>query len=204
MKNSVIFLDIDGPMIPGKARYLPNQTRLMSMFDPCASGMLNKLLVESEAKIVISSTWQSLGLEACAELLEKNGIDGSQIHSDWKTIRKMSSQRTQEILWWLDDHPEVTNYVALDDEILDAKVLPSFVQCDTMEGFSYRNFLECKHFLGIQTESDTDELLFLRRREIWRCQRHGDQFEYRTWEFADELFPVLSDHTAPHWKREYI
>lgn len=62
MKN-VIFLDVDGPMIPVKAFYLPNQTKPARMFDPCAVGMLNDLLKHTQARIVMSSIHRLHGLE---------------------------------------------------------------------------------------------------------------------------------------------
>lgn len=190
--NKIIFVDIDGPMIPFRAYYLPNQTKIVSLFDPCAVALLNKLIEESGAGIVISSTWQSQGYETCIEVFKDNGIVGI-FHDDWNTERKLSSSRTQEISWWLNDHPEITHYVALDDELLDSKILPGFVQCDTYEGFSFRNFLEAKQFLDIVSEQELDMLLFLKRKEIWRTQRNGDPNEHLTWAFADQLFPITND-----------
>ncbi len=191
--SKVIFVDVDGPMIPFRAYYLPNQTKIVSLFDPCAVSLLNKLTDDSGATIVISSTWQSHGYQGCKELFETNGIKGM-FHEDWNTERKLSSSRTQEISWWLNDHPEITHYVALDDELLDCKVLPGFVQCDSDEGFSFRNFLEAKQLLDIIDERELDKLLFLRRKEIWRTQRHGDLNEHLTWMFADQLFPISNDN----------
>ena len=190
MSNRVIFLDVDGPMIPVRAFYLPNQTPIYSIFDPCAVAMLNRLIALSDAKLVITSTWSSKGLEFVKAMLDKNGVEGD-IHHDWTTPKKLTSSRTNEISWWLSNHSEVTEWVALDDERLDAAILPKFVQCDTYEGFSYRNMLEALKHLGIANKQSLDELNYLLRKEVWRLQRTGDADEHRTWAFADELFPVI-------------
>lgn len=198
--NKIVFLDIDGPMIPSRAYFLPNQTKLVSVFDPCAVAMLNKLTDASGALIVISSTWAIHGFTECFNALKEQGVTGN-LHPDWKTPRKLSSSRTSEISMWLMDHPEITDYVALDDEMLDASILPGFVQCDMDEGFSFRNYLESKILLGISDESDIQRLLHLCRKEIWRTQRHGDTKEHLTWRFADEMFPVDPESAKPHLVR---
>ena len=53
-KKRVLFLDIDGPMIPYRAKYLPTQTAVMTKFDPIAVAMINDLCKEFEdLKIVL-------------------------------------------------------------------------------------------------------------------------------------------------------
>ncbi|PPD51455.1 MAG: hypothetical protein CTY12_07830 [Methylotenera sp.] len=187
MSTKVIFLDFDGPMIPNRAFFLPNQTPIYSIFDPCAVGMLNRLIALSDAKLVISSTWSSKGIDVCKEVLDKNGVEGD-IHPDWTTPKRLTSSRTMEIGWWLADHSNVVDWVALDDERLDAGLLPKFVQCDTHEGFSYRNYLEALKHLNIATARDLEELRYAYCKEVWRLQRAGDPKEHRTWAFANELF----------------
>lgn len=184
--SKVIFLDVDGPMIPVRAYFLPNQTKPASVFDSCATAMLQRLIDDFGAKLVISSTWGRFGKERCEELLSKNGIDPSHLHEDWITPRKMSSARFHEIGWWLKEHPEVTHYVAIDDEELPIDWIASAVKCDAAEGFSLRNFKECKLLLGLDETHDIDNM---KRREIWRLARSGDPMQHRLWQIADELFP---------------
>lgn len=188
MTTRCIFLDIDGPMIPVRAYFLANQTSPVSIFDPCASALLLRLLEESSAKIVISSIWGQHGRERCEDLLRKNGIDPSYLHEDWVTPRKMSSARIHEIAWWLNRHPEVTHHVAIDDEDLLSEFVPNAVLCDGAEGFSMRNYHECEVFLGIA--EDTGRILYEKRREIWRLARVGDPMKHTLWQIADELFPL--------------
>lgn len=186
----ILFMDIDGPMIPSRAYKLPNQTKLVSVFDPCATAMVNELLKLSGARIVISSTWREHGVKDCSELLETNGINPDLLHPDWKTPCKLTSTRTQEIDLWLQEHPEITHYVAIDDEQLNANMLPGFVQCDMDEGFSFRNFLESKVLFGVATDEEVEKIYWLKRKEIWRTQRKNDERAYLTYKAADEIFPI--------------
>jgi len=106
-------------MIPDRVCFLPTQTTLMSVFDPVAVSLLNQVIEKTGCKIVISSTWGHKGLKVCSDLLRDNGIDPKHLHSDWITPRKMSSDRTTEISWWLKKHPETIHWAALDDAPLD-------------------------------------------------------------------------------------
>lgn len=196
--TKIIFLDIDGPMIPMRAYHLPNQTSPVSMFDPCAVAMLNRLLAFSQAKIVCSSTWGMMGYDRWMELLGKNGIDTSVVHKDWITPRRMSSYRINEIKWWLDEHPEVVDYVAIDDEDLKFDWVPKAVKCDGYEGFSWRNYLECCVHLDAYEKPEYDsekrdkyleQIEYFKKREIWRTKRSGEPGSYLTWEAADLVFP---------------
>jgi hypothetical protein len=196
--TKVVMLDIDGPMIPLKAYKLINQTKLVSVFDPCAAAMLRDLLKLSNARIVFSSTWRSHGLDDCLNLLEYNHIDSDLVHFDWCTTEP--STRTHEIRLWLDNHPEITHYVALDDEQLDSTILPGFVQCDMDEGMSYRNYLEAKVLLDIATAEDVNKIYWLKRKEIWRLERKGDEKAYQTYQVADEMYPV-EPGLGIHWYR---
>lgn len=188
--SKIIFVDVDGPMIPVRAYFLPRQTKPATIFDPLAVAMLNRLIVDSDAKLVISSTIRSKGRDFVVALLFKNGIDPSHLHYDWCTKGKFTSQRMHEIKWWYEDHiPEVTHYVALEDEDLDVDFVPNAVKADTNEGFSFRNYLEARVFLDIHTPADIATIEYLKRRELWRLKRLGEQSEGRTAEIADELFP---------------
>lgn len=137
MINKVIFLDIDGPMIPTRAYFLPHQTKIVSVFDPVAVSLLLRVLNQSEAKLVISSTWGLKGREIVVDLLSQNGIMEEYLHPDWVTPRKFSSDRPTEILWWLDKHPEVTHHVILDDAQIN---LPNMVRVSLEDGLMFRHY----------------------------------------------------------------
>ena len=78
-----IFLDIDGPMIPIRAYFLPNQSKIVTQFDPCATGMLLHLIKLTDAKLVISSVHRLQGKQHIEELFEQNGIPIEHLHYDF-------------------------------------------------------------------------------------------------------------------------
>jgi hypothetical protein len=193
--SKVIFLDFDGPMIPVRAYWLPNQTKpIVSTFDPVAVSLVNKLIEDSGAKLVISSSWRMQGFEEVMATLEKNGIDPKHVHEDWDTPAKFSSQRIHEIKWWLGDHPEVTHYVAIDDENLHVEFVPNAVLADAYEGFSMRNYLEARLMLDAYSADQQDrkaeheELIgYLKKKEVWRLKRSGEIDEWKTREMVTVL-----------------
>lgn len=198
--TKIIFLDIDGPMIPMRAYYLPKQTKIVSVFDPCAVGLLNRLLQFSGAKIVISSTWGTQGRKVCADLLRKNKISPTHLHKDWITPRKMSSARHHEINWWLRDHPDVVDYVALEDEDLHVDLVPKAVQCDTYEGFSWRNYLECCVHLNAYEHPEPDsrdkfqaQVQYFKKREIARTFRRTESGAHKLNAAIEILFPEFPE-----------
>jgi hypothetical protein len=188
-------------MIPVRAYWLPNQTKpIVSTFDPVAVSLVNNLLANSGAKLVISSSWRKQGFDEVMATLEKNGIDPKHVHEDWDTPWKFSSQRIHEIKWWLDDHPEVTHYVAIDDEGLEMSFVPNAVLADAYEGLSLRNYLEARMFLDAYSAEEQKQkqehqqlIEYLKKKEIWRVKRNGERGQGLTFEFADELFGEEKD-----------
>lgn len=199
--SKVIFLDFDGPMLPIRAYWLPTQTKpVVSIFDPVAVSLVNKLIEDSGAKLVISSTWRFQGYDKVAETLQKNNIDPVHLHTDWQTPSKMSSQRIHEIKWWLEEHPEVTHYVAIDDIDLDVEFVPNAVKADAYEGLSLENYLEARQFLDVYNEEHQDQkrehqnlILFLKKSAVWRTMRKGEQGEHLAIEAADKMFGEMPE-----------
>jgi hypothetical protein len=141
--KKVLFLDFDGPMIPRRAHFLPNQTLVVSKFDPIAVALLNSVLDKTGAKLVISSTWGKLGKDTVKPTLEENGISWDKVHEDWVTPRKFTSTREMEIKMWLDRHRDTTHWASLDDEKLELggqNVKVSFD--DGMQMYHYHKLLE--------------------------------------------------------------
>lgn len=217
--SRIIFLDIDGPMISSRCRFLTKpkhvevpwgqQTkRVFATFDPCAVGLLNRLISLSGAKLVMSSSWaMAMNKAMIRRVLKINGIDPKHLHKDWITPRKMSSYRVNEIKWWLDDHPDVVDYVAIDDADLDIEWVPKCVKCDEHEGFSWRNFLECCVHLDAYDKPEEDRnktrelylstIEYYKKCEIWRTKRSREDGQYLTWEAADLVFPKNPPNKDP-------
>ena len=98
-------------------------------FDDKAIKVLNSILEKTGAEIVVSSDWRyHASLEELGEYYLSQGIikapiaftsSTKEIEPElWRVLRfraDLELERSIEILDWLNKHPEVTNWVAIDD-----------------------------------------------------------------------------------------
>ena len=144
----VIFLDIDGVLNSEKFwedqtqsfRYTAalkqgktkDQVRVIANIDPDTVAWVNYIVAMTNAEIVISSTWRSDW--NIPYLLRYAGIV-KPIYGI--TPFSKDRHRGTEIKEWLDDHPEVTHYVIIDDDsdMLNEQ-LNNFVQTGWEEGLN--------------------------------------------------------------------
>ena len=162
---NVIFLDIDGVINTENNIVFRKETgnRIMDkdgyVFDPVAVGFLKLLIDKTDAKIVISSSWRHFGLQFFKDLWIEREMPGEVIDLTFsKETTKRDEQRIElqkipegqgisrgdEINAYLATHPEITNYVILDDDT-DFYENQNFVQTDLVHGLdcnSYYNALE--------------------------------------------------------------
>jgi hypothetical protein len=113
----IIFLDIDGVLNSEMYyRSVDRSIKDWSRFDPRVVDMITELVEEFSTKIVISSTWRFGAVKQLNSELTKSGLK-KYLHKDWKTPQVYPSHRGTEIKMWLDEHPDVTSYVIIDDDI---------------------------------------------------------------------------------------
>lgn len=149
--KKVLFLDIDGVMIPKRAHLLKNEMTsnerleypqsVAERFDPVAVAMLKDVILKTYSKIVISSAWASIfkkkGIE---ELFVDNKMNPDWIHEDYATPRDKVSIRVKEIKAWLDLHPEVTKYCAIDDDsTFHPEISSSYLNPDNLIQVGFEN-----------------------------------------------------------------
>jgi len=162
--SKVIFLDIDGPIMTPRSALLHVMTEGMKtplhefskdflasaqekfwLPDPVAVILITKLAEDNDAKIVISSTWRSHKnfIETDLPML---GFDKSLLHEDWATPRFSESgvRREDEINAWLEKHPEVTQFITIDDEVLD---FDTHIQVCGDNGFLLDNYNQALEIL---------------------------------------------------------
>ena len=98
-------------------------------FDKKAIKILNEVIKETDAEIVVSSDWryhanlEELGYYYMKQGIIKKPIAVTDIFKDlfpkeWKVFRfraELELERSMEIGHWLENHPEVTHWVAVDD-----------------------------------------------------------------------------------------
>ena len=131
----IIFLDIDGVL-----NIIPQDyDEFGGIFHPNFVDNLKHIINETGAKIVISSTWRMNGLIEMKRMWVVRGLPGEVIDItptcsqmvDWGKFEFFDEvERGHEIQDWIDKHPEVTNYVILDDDndMLESQ-RNNFVRC---------------------------------------------------------------------------
>lgn len=116
MTDKIIFLDIDGPVIPYRAMFLPKQSAPMEVFDPVAVSLLNHLCEENGWKIVLHTSWvQIFGGEYTHKHCINQGIHAGNFHADAWCDENINWRYTR-VAKWLNEHPDVTKYAIVDDE----------------------------------------------------------------------------------------
>lgn len=135
-KRNIIFIDIDGPLLPTKQWMTKENAAVLAegkgflntiagdfalkrniRFDPVAVWMFNMWAKYSNALGVLSTNWMNhTTIEEMEELFSLNGLN-IELHRDPITPKKMSSYRCNEIQWWIDEYQkEIDLFIAVDDE----------------------------------------------------------------------------------------
>ena len=127
----VIFLDIDGVLaIRSSLR------KGCWQLDPGGVGRLNRLVRETQAKIVVSSTWRiGRTLDQLKEVLAEQGVKIEPIIGVTPRTQ-MNGCRGDDIQRWLTDNPGVEVFVILDDDADMLHLLPSLVKTDMVSGLT--------------------------------------------------------------------
>lgn len=122
----------------------------MDSFDPKAVKVLNEIIEKTGCEIVISSDWKRYGtLKQIQEMYITRGIKppigitpfikDCTIHGNnyiWSDKWELEQERSIEIKQWLHDHPEVIDWVAVDD--LDMS------NGESWKNWGLTNFVHCK------------------------------------------------------------
>lgn len=118
-------------------------------FDKKAIAVLNQILEETDAEIVVSSDWRlHANLEEIGEYYESKGIIKKPIaftkryigcdrpdQFEWRRGTMYEQQRCIEVHQFIIDHPEITNWVCIDDLQLGAKDSYGFAQIWGLSNF---------------------------------------------------------------------
>lgn len=113
----------------------------------CFSNMEELVRRNPDVKIVISSSWrQGETVESLKQILFPSKLISEAVIDVTESFSKI---RGEEIQKWLNEHPEVTKYVIVDDdsEMLDSQK-ENFVKTTFMHGFQYGDMLWADRILG--------------------------------------------------------
>lgn len=159
----LIFLDFDGVINSHEYMFF-NREKWESrddseMIDSDALILLNKIIEETEAKVVISSSWRlHFEIEELKGFLSKKGFIGEVIDktSDGFWIDKenhISSQRGHEIQKWLYEHSKsnIESFVILDDNSDMVHLMPYLVQTTWQYGLQEEHVRKAIEILNRKT-----------------------------------------------------
>lgn len=130
--RKIIFLDIDGVLNTERWHCQTTSNELQDeygyKFDPVAVTNLSKIIEETGADIVISSSWKFMGLSKMRKMWKDRKLPGNVIGITPNTVSDkfllnvdldnmdIMAIRGQEVKEWLMlNKNEITNYVILDD-----------------------------------------------------------------------------------------
>lgn len=148
----VIFLDFDG-VLNSAASFLyegrirdndPDTLREPvnnTLCHVCTSNFIRILEECPDVKVVISSTWRELySMEWLKEKLKSYGIDSDRVID--RTPSSFRGYRGGEIDQWLAEHPEVTDFVILDDNSDMEPYMDKFVKTTWATGLTLPHVYE--------------------------------------------------------------
>jgi hypothetical protein len=104
--------------LPDAAEFVGTDSGYFSNFDPDAVNVLNQILDQTGAEIVVSSDWKlKTSIEGMCEFYQAQGIKKMPIdYTAWLPGPTVyHEQRANEITAWLQQHPETTQWAAIDD-----------------------------------------------------------------------------------------
>lgn len=155
--SPIIFLDFDGVLNSLRSTLAFRNAR---KFDEVAVGLIERLTVECDAGVVVSSAWRiGSTLDGLRRALFKNGGEDLAERVIGKTPQ-FGANRGAEIAEWLATNPSLHsgNYVIVDDDsdMLDGQ-LPHFVQTKHRDGFGVPEYLAALRILK-PTHADVTQL----------------------------------------------
>lgn len=179
--NNIIFVDIDGPLLPQKMHLFPENHKggieNPPIFDHMAVRIFNLWAKYGKAKIVFSTSWAfSFDNDELKRLMKTNGL-GFDYHADVTTPKHMHGGRLEEILDWLSNHlDEVNKFIIVDDdtncrhleEIMEKyrpeiKASGKWIKVDFHNGISWENFVEGCNALGIDMDDINEQEFGIKR-----------------------------------------
>lgn len=130
---NIVFLDFDGVL---------NNVASAAMgvhLVPEKIILVRRLCEETDAEIVVSSTWKKLYNRATLQhFLWRTGLGEIDIID---VTPDTGRTRGDEIKAWLDNHPKTENYVILDDDNdMLQEQLPHFIRVPNDTGLTWREF----------------------------------------------------------------
>lgn len=151
----VVFLDIDGVL--NSEDYVYSCREYGIAIDPTRMVLLKQIIDKTNAKIVLSTSWRE-HWEKTPNECGKIGLQINSIFSQYNLeildkTPNLRTRREQEIWYWLNKHPQVKNFIVLDDMFLCAEFLDGhFIK--TSNHFDGLDEADVEKAIGILNKGD--------------------------------------------------
>lgn len=158
--EKIVFLDIDGPLIPNKCKHIDHlrsefskDTNHYCVFDPFAVTFFNELFrYNDNLHAVLHTSWRKYYSENnCQWIIDHFKDQGCNFrwHKDKHTPIIKSATRWEEITMWLVDHPDITinDYAIVEDEYPPLSFKTRTIRVDEENGMTTKNCKRIKELL---------------------------------------------------------
>lgn len=164
----ILFLDIDGVLLGGRAWMLPGNVALRAdptrhaatemAFDPCAVTLVNRLCERAGARVVVHSSWRhDIGLGPTRAKLLAEGLVERHLHVEWACPHEDFSTRWEDIRAWMglnarEGSPRSPGPTGIRHAILDDVACPdpelAWVAVDPVDGLTANPYRVACGLLG--------------------------------------------------------
>lgn len=163
----VIFLDIDGVLVNRNSFKLPRLELVGHRLsyhtaDPVCIRLLNRIVAETGARIVISSVWRGIGLKRLREIFSAWLAKGEIVDV---TPNIDDAIRGDEIQAWLETQSDIHSFVIIDDDDDMGRLRHRLVETDCMIGLTDK---DAEQAIAILNAPPTDLLVDRMFREVVR------------------------------------
>lgn len=164
----ILFLDFDEVFLNARAK-----TATGDLLDPVSAGLIRRMCVDADMRIVVSSTWRSTHT-GCIDVLTRAGLidllwspivlpsDPSYdaaVHDDWR-VQSQNHSRGDAVRAWLAAHPRIDRWLIIDDSFqdFDQQQLGRLIHTDLMFGVGLRDYDRAIRLMtGFRPSSPTDQ-----------------------------------------------
>ena len=163
--HRLLFLDFDGvvnvPYEYGTPEYdAAMDAGVYDFFRPEIVVRLNRLIHDYDLHVVISSSWRYSGIEFCQRSLQNAGFSPDVMIEGTTALSEGIPPRYEEILDYLESHPDVSEFLILDDIPMHA-LSPYAVQTVFEEGYTEKADQNGRRILDRQIKDSQRHPMFL-------------------------------------------
>jgi len=151
--QKVLFLDVDGPLIPSTTFFVNPAASKHRHLSPYAVAIVNRLCEDAKAKIVMNTYHNSDGLKLRDDLLV-NGIKEEVLHPEWQTkyphglLSAEMATRLAAIQEWEARNGEA-DWLAFDDSHFTQD--PRLILVDFDAGITTKEYMKARKAWGLST-----------------------------------------------------